>query len=192
MHTQKVDPSLVSARCFRAMLEAMSRPGSIQALPEPPAAPESMPPGLAALCLTLADMDSPLWLDPSADPECGEWLRFHCGCPLVQDPGDAALACVLDPANMPELTAFSPGHPEYPDRSTTVFIPVRDMTEGRGTKLKGPGIKLERLFEAQGLPQSFWKQWKQNSNRYPQGVDVFFVSGSRIAGLPRSVRAEVL
>ena len=192
MQAQKVDPALASAGCFRAMLEAMSRPGSIQTLPETPSAPGSLPSGLAALCLTLADMDSPLWLDPSASPDCADWLRFQCGCSLVQNPGEAALACVLDPAVMPMLGEYFQGDPEYPDRSATVFIAVRDMAEGRGTRLKGPGIKRERLFEAEGLPLGFWEQWKQNAARYPQGVDVFFVSGNRIAGLPRSVRAEVL
>ena len=192
MVTAPSDPSLASARSFRTMLEALSRPGSVHTLPEVSPPPKSMPGGMAALCLALADLDAPLWLDPAADPDCGDWLRFNCGCPLVQSPAEASLACVLDPARMPPLAAYRQGEPEYPDRSATVFIAVKDLAEGGGVRLTGPGIKRERAFKATGLPEGFWKQWKDNSAGYPMGVDVFFVSGNRIAGLPRSVRAEVL
>ena len=186
------DPSLASARSFRTMLEALSQPGSIHTLPDVPASPKSMPGGMAALCLTLADLDASLWLDPAADPECADWLRFNCGCPLVENSAAASLACVLDPERMPTLTAYNQGDPEYPDRSATLFIAVQDLAEGRGIKLTGPGIKRQRAFEVTGLPDVFWTQWKDNTAGYPLGVDVFFVSGNRIAGLPRSVRAEVL
>ena len=199
MPTAHSDPSLVTAGCFRTMLEALSLPGSIHALPKGASPPDSMSEGMAALCLALADMDTPLWLDPSADGECLEWLRFNCGCPLVENPAQASLACVLDPACMPPLAAFHQGDAEYPDRSTTVFIAVGNLANARangpanrGVRLSGPGIRRERAFEAEGLPDAFWKQWQENAAGYPLGVDVFFVSGRGIAALPRSVRAEVL
>ncbi|MHC1713341.1 MAG: phosphonate C-P lyase system protein PhnH [Solidesulfovibrio sp.] len=185
------DPSLAAARSFRTMLEALSRPGSIHILPEVFSPPKSMSAGMATLCLALADLDVPLWLDPVADPDCADWLRFHCGCPLVQLPEEASLACVLDPARMPPLAAYRQGDSEYPDRSATVFVAVTDLAEGRGVKLAGPGINREREIEASGLPEGFWKQWKENAAGYPLGVDIFFVSGNRIAGLPRSITAEV-
>jgi alpha-D-ribose 1-methylphosphonate 5-triphosphate synthase subunit PhnH len=151
-----------------------------------------MPPGLAALCLTLADLDVPLWLEPSADGACAEWLSFNCGCPLVRDPAEAVLACVMNPASMPPLRAYAQGDAEYPDRSATIFLAVQGLAEGRGARLTGPGIRRERSLAVEGLPGDFWGQWQENSARYPLGVDVFFVSGDRIAGLPRSVRAEVI
>lgn len=185
-------PSLACARSFRTMLEALSLPGTIHTLPELSPPPKSMPAGMAALCLTLADLDAPLWLDPLADPDCSDWLRFHCGCPLVQTPGEASLACVFDPANMPALAEYRQGDAAYPDQSATVFIAVQNLGAGRRVRLTGPGIKQERVLQAEGLGDGFWKQWQDNSAAYPLGVDVFFVCGARIAGLPRSVSAEVL
>lgn len=199
MRATPTDPSLLSARCFRGVLEALSLPGSIHTLPLSAPPPPSMPAAMAALCLTLADMDTPLWLDPSIHPECREWLRFNCGCPLVEDPADALLGCVLDPATMPPLAAFRQGDLEYPDRSTTLFIAVGGLADDpadgrvdREVRLCGPGIDGERAFKARGLARSFWKQWRDNAGGYPMGVDVFFVSGDRVAGLPRSVDAEVV
>ena len=205
---QSVDPSLASARNFRTMLEALARPGVILTLPVTPDAPKPLTPGLAALCLVLADMDAPLWLDPSAGPVCEAWLRFNCGCPLTGNPAQSALACVLEPADMPPLRSFAQGDPEYPDRSTTLFLSVQGLGEGScadsgegrtgrlagsgRVRLAGPGIQEERMLLVSGLPGDFWDQWGDNSAGYPLGVDVFLVCGGRLAGLPRSVRAEVL
>ena len=45
---------------------------------------------LAAL-LTLADLDTPVWLRPGlADEADLAFLRFHCGCPVTDDPALAA------------------------------------------------------------------------------------------------------
>jgi alpha-D-ribose 1-methylphosphonate 5-triphosphate synthase subunit PhnH len=203
-----VDPSLASARNFRTMLEALARPGSILTLPVTPDAPKPLTPGLAALCLVLADMDAPLWLDPSAGPVCEAWLRFNCGCPLTLNPAESALACVLEPAGMPPLRSFAQGDPEYPDRSTTLFLCVPGLGEGScagseegrtdglagsgRVRLAGPGIRRQRTLLVSGLPGDFWEQWRDNGAGYPLGVDVFLVCGGRIVGLPRSVRAEVL
>lgn len=192
MNTAQQDPSLILARHYRVMLEAMARPGNVLALSEPAAAPAPLTGGLAALCLALVDLDTPLWLDPAADAACRQWLRFHCGCPLVETPISAAFACVLDPSAMPPLGSFNQGEPEYPDRSATLFIEVESLAEGTRVRLEGPGIDGRQDLNVRGLPQDFWDQWSRNTQSYPLGVDVYFVSGRRIAGLPRSVRAEVL
>ncbi len=86
------DQVIDSQACFRAVLEAMSRPGRVQQLAAPPEIPPGLSPAAAAVLLTLVDADTPLRL--SAGREAEAWVRFHCGCPIVTEGADF----VLDPA----------------------------------------------------------------------------------------------
>jgi alpha-D-ribose 1-methylphosphonate 5-triphosphate synthase subunit PhnH len=188
------DPVEAAQRHFRALLEAMARPGRIRALSgELPAAPAPMAPAAFALGLTLLDYETPVWLDPalSAGPVAAS-LRFHCGCPLVEEPPEAAFAFSAEPAKLPPLAAFAPGTPEYPDRSTTLVLQVAGLEEDGvgGVQLTGPGIQAEHRLAAVGLADGFWRQVQANHRRFPQGVDLVLVSGGRIAALPRSTRVE--
>lgn len=188
------DPSLDAARCFRTLLEAMARPGRILVLPDTPEPPDGLPRGVGAALLCLADQDTPLWLDPHAGEETRQWLRFHCACPLTEDPARAALGCVLRPSAMPRLAAFSPGDAEYPDRSATLLLAVEGLDGDAGSPgvaLRGPGVETVQPLRVSGLPGDFWTQWRANAARFPLGVDVFFLGADRVAGLPRSAQAEV-
>jgi alpha-D-ribose 1-methylphosphonate 5-triphosphate synthase subunit PhnH len=186
------EPSLDSARTFRRILTAMSQPGTIQDIACGPAPPAPLTPAMAALCLTLADMDAPLWVEKSLPRQARDWLRFHCGCPLVEDSGQAQLACVLKAETMPALAEFPQGLPEYPDRSATLFIQVAGLGQGPAVSLTGPGIKDRQILKVEGLPGWFWDKWQDNAAGFPLGVDVIFLAQGRVAGLPRSISAEVL
>ena len=87
------DSRLRRQAAFRALMEAMARPGEIRTL-RGVTAPAPLAPATAALVQSLADYDTPVWLDRSlADtPEVAKWIQFHTGAPLVTDPGDAAFA----------------------------------------------------------------------------------------------------
>jgi len=188
------DPSLDAARCYRSMLEAMARPGRVMTLPDLPEPPHGLPAGMGAALLTLADQETPLWLDPAAGDEVRQWLRFHCGCPLTEDPARAALGCVLGPLAMPPLAAFRQGEPEYPDRSATLLLAVDSLDDragARGVKLRGPGVETVQPLRVCGLAEDFWTQWRANAACFPLGVDVFFVCADRVAALPRTAQAEV-
>src|SRR5690606_37837176 len=81
------NPVFDSQRIFRGLLEAMSYPGRIVDTGSLASAPAPLSPAAAATCLALADYETPVWLDPAAHP-VRDWLRFHCGCPIVSDPGE--------------------------------------------------------------------------------------------------------
>jgi alpha-D-ribose 1-methylphosphonate 5-triphosphate synthase subunit PhnH len=176
------NPVLDSQRCFRSVLEAMARPGRVfrvEAALTPPA-----PLGLAAgaVLLTLADADTPVWLDA---PEAAEWLRFHAGCPLVAEPGAAqfALAC----GAMPPLAVLAQGSEEDPQLSATLLVQVAALRPGEGWRLSGPGIEHEHRLAVEGLPADFLTQWAANRARFPRGVDVVLCAGDALAALPRTV-----
>lgn len=185
------DPVAEAQKTFRAVLEATSRPGTIVTAPAQPAAPAPLNPVAAALLLALVDYETPLWLDDAArQPMVLDYLRFHCGCPLVADPAQAAFALVADPQSMPPLSTFHLGSDEYPDRSTTVIIQVPNLDGGDNWRLKGPGIRDQAILSASHLPVGF-KSWvRDNHALFPRGVDLLFAAPAQLAGLPRSTQLE--
>ena len=96
-------------RVFRVVLDAMSRPARLCRLPVfPQSVPDGLSPVLADLALTLCDGESPLWLSPGLRKDgTTAWLRFHCGCPIVEEADKAAFALVADASELPPLSAFA-------------------------------------------------------------------------------------
>ena len=185
------NPVLDSQRIFRGLLDALSHPGRIVSVAAEEAAPGPLHPATVAVCLALVDLETPLWLDPAGRaPDVVEHLRFHCGCPIVEEPGRAHFAVITDPESMPPIEAFDPGTDEYPDRSATVIVQARALALGEGRRLTGPGIESESRLEAAGLPERFWDGIRANHGRFPRGVDVLLTAGARLTALPRTTRVE--
>ena len=191
------DPVHHSQRTFRAVLEAMSRPGRVLALPALPPAPAPLPPAVAALLLTLADMDTPLWLDPLVDgPTVRAWLRFHCGCPLATRPEHATFGVLstVGVRELPPLHAFSRGSPEYPDRSATLIIEVDALIQGQGLRLTGPGVNPDEepaRLDISGMDPLLVRTLSdENRCLFPLGLDLMLTDGHGVACLPRTVRVE--
>ena len=185
------DPTLDSQRIFRSVLEALARPGRIVDVPAAMRPPAPLHPATAAVCLTLLDFDTPLWLDDAAArPEVVEWLKFHCSMPLVSEPAAAQLALVADVERMPALGAFDAGTAEHPERSATVILQVWALIGGTGRRLRGPGIADEVRLDVAGVPAPFWAWVSDNHALFPRGVDLFMSAGQVIAALPRATRVE--
>src|SRR5262245_35979960 len=130
--TAFADPVLQAQASFRAILDALARPGTVQPLRETVTAPAPLSAGAAAGALTLCDHDTPVWLDAGlrANDDVSQWLRFHCGCPLVENPSDAAFAFARDAESLPPFDAFNLGTAEYPDRATTIVLQVESLDHG--------------------------------------------------------------
>jgi alpha-D-ribose 1-methylphosphonate 5-triphosphate synthase subunit PhnH len=180
------EPVLEAQRCFRAVLEAMARPGRVQVVPALPEAPAPLAPAAAAVLLTLADADTPIWLD--AGEAAAAWLRFHAGCPITAHPAEAAF--LLAGAKPPALRDLALGTEEEPHRSATLVLQVAELAEDAGWRLTGPGIEHEHRLLAEGLPASFMAEWAANHALFPRGVDVILCAGDRLAALPRTTRLE--
>ena len=177
------DPVLDAQASFRAILEAMSRPGRIQRIEARIAPPAPLCTAAGAALLSLADADTPLWLD--AGDAVAEWLRFHCGAPITTDIGAArfALAC----AAAPELVTLDIGTDEDPQLGATLILQVAGLVAGEGWRLTGPGIQHEHRLRVLGAPADFTAAWARNQALFPRGVDVLLCAGDSIAALPRSV-----
>jgi alpha-D-ribose 1-methylphosphonate 5-triphosphate synthase subunit PhnH len=183
-------PVLDSQSSFRAILNALSFPGRVFEVPAPPEAPEGWPPALAAAALALLDADTTVFLDAGARSASAEaFIRFHAGAPIVDAPGDAQFAVLLDVENA-GFDAFQIGEDQYPDRSATLLCAVQDFTGGPPMRLTGPGVKTQQDIATSGLGSAFWAAWTRNQMLYPLGYDVLLAAGASVAGLPRSIAAE--
>ncbi|UVC19217.1 phosphonate C-P lyase system protein PhnH [Mesorhizobium onobrychidis] len=186
------DPVFDSQGVFRSVMFATAYPGRIQTLESPSTAPTPLSRAAAALCLTLADIDTPLWLDEAtASSEVIAYLHFHCGARILREPGVAVRFAVLsDLGAMPPLSFFHPGDDAYPDRSTTLVVEVQSLTEGPKRRWTGPGIRGTLEIGIAGMPESFWSDWDLNRELYPRGVDVVFTCDRSVLGLPRTIKVE--
>lgn len=181
---------LADQATFRAVMDAMARPGRVNALAAPPADwPAPLNAGAAAVALCLADFETPVWLDAPARA-CGAaaWLRFHTGARITADPREAAFAFVIDPGRPPDWAAFAPGSLAYPDRSTTFIVQVESFGTGAPLTLRGPGIRDTAMFSASPLPADFGARLLANAALAPCGMDFVMVSAGAVAAVPRSTR----
>jgi alpha-D-ribose 1-methylphosphonate 5-triphosphate synthase subunit PhnH len=184
------DPVYDSQSVFRTAMNVLASPGIVAVIEAVARPPAPLTAELGALALTLCDHDSAVWLDAdlSAAPAVAEWLRFQTGAPMVSDLAQAVFAIVSNPLAMPALGAFAQGADEYPDRSTTLLVAVQTLTGGAPLSLGGPGIRDTATLSPAPLPADFIKQWSENRERFPRGIDIIFAAPGAIAGLPRSTR----
>jgi alpha-D-ribose 1-methylphosphonate 5-triphosphate synthase subunit PhnH len=180
------DPALDSQRVFRAVLQAMARPGQIQALDRLPEAPVPLGPATAALALTLFDLDTPIWLSDDLRGAAARYLAFHTGAPQVGAIGDARFIVIGRGAALPDLAAIDLGDAEYPERAATLLIQVERLAAASGRRLRGPGIAGHIDIAVEGLAADFWDAFALNRKRFPLGFDTLLVAGDALLGLPRS------
>lgn len=180
-------PDLQSADAFRQILDAMARPGQIRSVAGIDTAPAPLHLATAIALLTLADMDTPLWLDePFRNEAVFAFLRFHCGMPITHDRAAAAFAVIAAPGRVGSLGAFNQGTAEYPDRSTTLIVQIEALAKDGPQVLTGPGIKTRQAFGITPDHQPLWLDAIANHGRFPLGVDMIFAAPNAIACLPRS------
>lgn len=178
---------------FRVLLEAMSRPGRVQALPaaclSTMGRPQDLAPALAAALLTLLDADTKLWLGESLDsPALRAWIRFHCGASLVAQPELADFALLgAQEARPALLQRLNAGSDVAPQDSATVLMLVDAMAPAQGNqRWRGPGIEREHELTILGPQPEFWAWRRAQQASFPCGLDFVFAAGDRLLGLPRS------
>jgi alpha-D-ribose 1-methylphosphonate 5-triphosphate synthase subunit PhnH len=190
---------------FRAVLDAMSRPGQPIALPPtaiagivPPAsahADEPMSAGMAAVLLTLLDGEVSVRLAGSlASAAAVSYVRFHTGTRLASTDEIAAFTVVrAGDVDAPLWQGLDLGSDEAPQRGATLLVEVDALAERSHIRLRlsGPGIQTSRTFGVTGLSAEFWSWRMRAVALLPRGVDVILVCGTQLAALPRTTRIEL-
>jgi alpha-D-ribose 1-methylphosphonate 5-triphosphate synthase subunit PhnH len=178
------DPVIGAQSSFRAILDAMSRPGSLHAAGVGLMPPQPLAPATAATLLALVDADTALHLGAGTEA-ARDWIAFHCGAPFAADPGDADFALAL---TLPKLATLNAGSDDGPQDGATIILQVASLERGPGFRLAGPGLKAPTTLQVEGLPPDFVPLWAANHQLFPRGVDVILCAGTRLAALPRSLR----
>jgi alpha-D-ribose 1-methylphosphonate 5-triphosphate synthase subunit PhnH len=182
-----------SQSVFRALLDALSRPGriveidaSLRGVP----GDEPVPPAAFAALLALADYSTPVMLQ-RPNRALSDALRFHTGAPLTVDPAQAVFAYLHDAYSLPPLDTFSSGEPETPESSAMLLIRVESLGRGRPVSWRGPGIRETQTVCIEGLPERFWSERAALAPQFPCGIDCYLLAGSSLIGLPRTTVVEV-
>lgn len=175
------DPPRGAAHAFRAVMEAMARPGTIHAVTGAEA------PGLsvaaATVLLTLTDRTTPLHLAGGVDtPDLRRWIAFHTGAPIVRAAEADIAIGVWD--DLCPVTRFRVGEPSYPDRSATLIVEMAALSAD-GPRLTGPGIATTASLSLPDIAA-----FRANRALFPLGFDTILTCGPRLAALPRSTHVE--
>jgi alpha-D-ribose 1-methylphosphonate 5-triphosphate synthase subunit PhnH len=186
MRAAFADSVLGAQAAFRRVMEAMSRPGRVLLLADPPHSPPPLQPAAAAVLLALADSETPVWTDAPA--EARAWIAFHTGAVLVEAPEAAEFLLATGP--IPLLERLRAGSDEAPQEGATLIAQVAALEAGTGWRLSGPGIATRHHLSVTGLPADFVEQWRANARRFPRGVDVVLAAGDALAAFPRTLRIE--
>lgn len=182
------DPVHQSQQVFAAVMQAMARPGRIHDIGKDLEVPGPLHPATGAILLTLADFDTPVWLDDDlADGAVRQWLQLHTGAQIADHHENAAFVVAAGFGSMPDLATLALGTPEYPDRSATAIVQVDNLEAGAGWTLTGPGIERAHRLACSPVPAGFAAAWAVNHDRFPLGIDVILCAQQAVACLPRTV-----
>ncbi|MCK9914433.1 phosphonate C-P lyase system protein PhnH [Microbacteriaceae bacterium K1510] len=179
------DPAMDSQAVFRAILDAMSRPGRKVANPVKCHPPAPLTPATAAIALCLLDPEVSVWFDEAISP-AADFLRFHTNARRCNEPRDATFAVIGAPETMPRFSEFNAGTALYPERSTTLIIQTETLDDSAPVLLTGPGIEHRQSIAPSGLPDWFWNDWAVNGSQFPVGIDVLMTDPRYFLGLPRT------
>ncbi|MEO0380496.1 MAG: phosphonate C-P lyase system protein PhnH [Pseudomonadota bacterium] len=175
------DPPHQSADAFRAVMQAMARPGRIYDLGGA-VAPALLSIAAGTVIMTLCDSETGVHLADDYDvPEVRDWITFHTCAPLV---GPEAATFVVGPWDRISLDALPLGTAEYPDRSATVIVEMPSLAT-TGATLRGPGIKHAAHLNLPDIAT-----FQRNAALFPLGLDFMFTSGAQIAALPRTTKVS--
>jgi alpha-D-ribose 1-methylphosphonate 5-triphosphate synthase subunit PhnH len=182
---------------FRAVMEALARPGTVGLLPvqEDAGGP---PPALLPL-LALADLGTPACVLADTDEWAGV-VRAMTSAPAARL-DQARLVAALRPVSDDELASLRTGTQEAPEDGALAFLSVAGIrplpdgesldgegpSDGRLLQLSGPGIPATAALLVTGLAPGFVAVRRELTRLFPAGADLVLVTPEgQVAGLPRT------
>lgn len=192
-----IDPIHDTRETFRALVDAMSRPGTVRTGPAPMD---------HAVASTLLDHEVEL---ATADRELREALEA-AGRLTGADPANADVVHVTGEAGDAgeRIRAAPRGTLKEPSDGATALCRVDGLDADASTdddpvsdaravdynalRVSGPGVPDTRALGVAGLSADAADAIVDARSGYPRGVDVVLATERRVAALPRSVDLEVV
>ncbi len=186
--------ALTAQAVFRALLEAMSRPG--RAVPLPAISPEQNS-DLLAILETLLDHEvSFCVVDGGKDSVLCQIIATATGARGAAAT-EADFLVVLGLSSNGVVRQARRGCLEYPDKGATIIYDLSAGVTGVNhppVHLSGPGIcePEGRSPDISGPDSEEWRALAHVNADYPLGVDVFILDGAgRVMAVPRSTYIAV-
>lgn len=167
---------------FRALMEAMARPGTVQDIRHSLDSAPAWRGVLASLLDTktsfadchnlLEDRDWPLFQAVQAAAEQADYLLCLGNAVADISPRVGTLSC--------------------PDQAATIVLNVESLGTGNTEiRLKGPGIRDVLSLQIDGLEKS-WLTFRAENISFPLGIDLILVDHHQLAAIPRTTSLEVM
>lgn len=186
----RFDPVFDCQQVFKALMNAMARPGTVQSIAPQAGHLEGERAPLLAAGLTLLDNWRKFYVD--SDPELAQTLReLTYGVPAPLEEADYLFLvrpCAPEACEA-ALGAAKAGTLAEPDRSATFFVLLDALTGGPAMTLTGPGVDGAIQIH---LPEA-GSQWIRIRERmgfeFPCGIELCFVTpGGELMAVPRKVK----
>ena len=167
---------------FRALLDALSRPGTVQLLPE------GNP--FQHLAGALLDLEVSVF---TADEDVRALLRTTGVQFRPVSEADYLFFTAWTPDVLHDIERARVGTPLDPHHSATIILPAR-IGEGEMSVWHGPGIEGHVNVCLGGLPAGGVHDLLalRRQHAFPLGWDVFFVDDVQVIGLPRTTQVQEL
>jgi alpha-D-ribose 1-methylphosphonate 5-triphosphate synthase subunit PhnH len=181
-----MDPVHDTRACFRALVDAMSRPGTVHELPSAPAD--------HAVLATLVDHEVSLH---TADDDIRDALARE-GRLSEAPQSEATIVHALESTDG-AVRALGRGTRKEPSTGATIVYRVAGLSnttakqddEHTTLELCGPGVPGDRTLAVDGLVPDEARALADAQSPYPRGVDAILTAEQTVAALPRSVEMEV-
>jgi alpha-D-ribose 1-methylphosphonate 5-triphosphate synthase subunit PhnH len=191
---------------FRAVLDALARPGTVKRLPSAAGEPlAAHVPAVLLPLLALADRSTPACV---VSDEAGAWdeiVRVAAGAPRAAL-ADARLVAALRPLAFGELASLRTGTAAAPEDGALACLAVAgigivdgadaaDVGDGDGgrvwLRLSGPGVPGTRAIIVTGLPIGFVAARRRLVAGFPAGADLLLIApDGAMTGLPRTTEVH--
>jgi alpha-D-ribose 1-methylphosphonate 5-triphosphate synthase subunit PhnH len=177
-----VDPVHETRATFRALLDAMSRPGTVESAPER---------ADHAVVATLVDHEITVATD---DDRLREALASE-GRLDAAAPAEADIVHARDPGFV-DIRECNRGSLVEPSDGATVVYRVDGLAEGgvddlTTVSISGPGVDGTAELSVD-LPATVFEAIGAAQSTYPRGVDAVFAADDAVAAVPRSATIELL
>ncbi|MBC8318337.1 MAG: phosphonate C-P lyase system protein PhnH [Desulfobulbaceae bacterium] len=168
-------------RIFRALMEAMARPGSVHCLGNWLDGTH----GYRGVLASLLDIQSTL-SDCHNLLEAGDWPLLQARPEVVEKADYLLCRGNAQPSGDPKVGTLS-----CPDQSATLLVQIEALGHGKQTLvLRGPGIKTSCTLQLEGFGAG-WLELREQSLSFPLGIDIILVDQHSVTAIPRTSRLEV-